>query len=248
MQKISVLKDKLPKFNSSDILPLAFLILASGQAVFAFTLIWLGVSFSKLADQPPSTLVQQVDGRAFTVRAEDHWYREPEVIRKTVSDWSMLTFSWGKAPGKQGTAQDEGVEVKDDRVPTSAWEASFLLTPDYRDAFLEKLAADVVPADVFTGKVSGVLVIQTISPPQALGAGRWRVDMVATRILFDVANPSGISIPFNRTFYLTAIDPPRNPLKEDATEYQRVVYQTLAAGLQIEEIRPLEQEGLTHEQ
>jgi hypothetical protein len=96
--------------------------------------------------------------------------------------------------------------------------------------------------------VSGVLVIQTISQPQALGLGRWRVDMVATRILFDVANPSGISIPFNRTFYLTAIEPPRNPLQENATEYQRVVYQTLAGGLQIEEIRPLEQEGLTHEQ
>jgi hypothetical protein len=101
---------------------------------------------------------------------------------------------------------------------------------------------------VFTGEVSGVLVIQTISQPQAIGVGRWRVDMVATRILFDGANPAGLSIPFNRTFYLTAIEPSKDPLIENATEYQRVIYQTLLGGLQIEEIRPLEQEPVTNGQ
>jgi hypothetical protein len=67
------------------------------------------------------------------------------------------------------------------------------------------------------------------------------VDMVATRIIFDSTNPSGYSIPFNRTFYLRAVDPPQNPLDQNATEYQRIVYQMLEGGLQIEEIRPLEE-------
>jgi hypothetical protein len=65
--------------------------------------------------------------------------------------------------------------------------------------------------------------------------------MVATRIIFDSTNPSGYSIPFNRTFYVKAIDPPQNPLTQTATEYQWVVYQMLESGLQIEEIRPFEE-------
>jgi hypothetical protein len=246
MQRISDLKRKSQRFklDSSDILPLAFLGLSVGVMFLTVAFIWLALSVSKLANQQPPTLVQQVDGRAYTVRAEDYYYREPEVIRKTVSDWAVMTFSWGNLPGKQQTAIDPGVEVKGrKRVPTGAWEASFLLAPDFRDAFLNQFAQEVISPGVFEGKVAAVLVPQTISPPQVAGEGRWKVDMVATRILFDGTNPSGYAMPFNRTFYVKAVDPPHNPLTQNATEYQRVVYQMLERGLQIEEIRTLEPEG-----
>ncbi|PSB23138.1 hypothetical protein C7B61_11355 [filamentous cyanobacterium CCP1] len=244
MQRISDLKRKSQrlKLDSSDILPLAFLGLSIGLVFLTIAFIWLALSVSKLANQPPPTLVQQVNGRAYTVRAEDYSHREPEVIRKTVSDWAVMTFSWGNLHGKQQTAIDPGVQVEGrKRVPTSAWEASFLLAPDFRDTFLHELAAEVIPAGVFEGQTAGVLVPQTVSPPQLAGNGRWKVDMVTTRIIFDATNPSGYSIPFNRTFYVKAIDPPQTPLTQNATEYQRVVYQMLESGLQIEEIRPFEE-------
>jgi hypothetical protein len=250
MQKISKLKLKSSrfKFNSSDILPLAFLGLSITSVGLVIVLINLTFSFSKLANKPPATLVQQVDGRAYTARPEGHLYREPELIRKTVSNWAIVSFSWGTLPSKQADKQkptvDPGIEVKgQNRVPESVWEASFLLTPDFRDAFLEKLAREVIPQGVFDGKVSAVLVPQTISQPQVAGVGRWKVDMVATRILFDSTNPSGYGIPFNRTYYVKAIDPPSTPLGEDATRNQQVIYRMLESGLQIEEIRPLEQGG-----
>jgi hypothetical protein len=252
MQKISKLKPKQTrlKIDSSDVLPLAFLGLSVASVCSAIAILWLAVSFSKLVNKPSPTLVQQVDGKAFIVRPEEHNYREPELIRKTVTDWAVMTFSWGTVsdakPSKQKSSADSGVDVGGrKKVPRSTWEASFLLTPDFRDAFLDKLAKDVIPAGVFDGKVSQVFVPQSVSPPQAAGMGRWKVDMVATRILFDGVNPSGHAIPINRTFYVRASDPPTTPLKENANEYQRVVYQMLAAGLQIEEIRPLDAEGMT---
>jgi hypothetical protein len=238
-------RSKLPKIDSSDILPLAFAGLSLGVLILSVALFWLAVSFSRLANQKPPTLVQQVDGHAFSVRPADHSYREPEVIRRFVSDWAVMTFTWGKLPGDQKKTVDEGMAIAGNkRVSTAAWEASFALAPDFRDAFLHQLATDVIPDGVFDGKVSAVLVPQQVSPPQTAGEGRWQVDLIATRILFDDANPAGTTIPFNRRIFVRAVEPARQPLIQDASEYQRVVYRMLEGGIQIEEIRPLTTEEL----
>lgn len=253
--QISDLKRKSQriKLDSTDILPLAFAGLSIGVFILAIVTFWLAVSFSKLSNQKPPTLVQQVDGHAFTARSADYQYREPEVIRRTVSNWAVMTFTWGKLPGQNKTQIDPGKEVAGDsssrrsdrrRIPTSAWEASFVLAPDFRDAFLQKLAADIVPEGVFRGQVAAVLVPQHFSAPELTGERQWRIHMIATRIVFDDANPAGQTIPFNRTIYVKAIDPPQNPLGQNTTDYQRLVYSMLESGLQIEEIRPLEREDL----
>ena len=234
------------KLDSSDILPLAFAGLSFGVAVLAMAVFWLAVSFSRLANQATPTLVQQVDGRAFTVRPADSLHREPEVIRRLVSDWAVMTFTWGKLPNDQSPIVDEGIEVVGQkRVPTAAWEASFALSPDFRDAFLQKLASEVVPETVFEGVVSAVLIPQHISLPQAAGKGYWRVDLIATRIIFDPSHPAGYTLPFNRSFYVKAVEPARKPLIANASEYQQLVYRMLEGGVQIEEIRPMNAEGLT---
>lgn len=234
-------KSKLPKLDSSDILPLAFAGLSIGVCILSIGVFWLAVSFSRLANQKPPTLVQQVNGQAFTVRTADYHYREPEVIRRLVSDWAMMTFTWGKLPN-EGEAVDEEMQVGSDRIPSSVWEASFALSPAFRDAFLQMFATEVFPEGVFEGKVSAVLVPQHISPPQMVSEGRWQVDLVATRILFDETHPSGYTIPFNRRIYVRAVEPPREPLIRNASEYQQIVYQMLEGGVQIEEIRPLNPE------
>ncbi len=241
--QISELKRKSQRFkiDSSDILPLAFAGLSITTVIVGVSTIWLGVSFSKLSAQKPPTLVQQVDGQAFTVRPMAAQYREPEVIRRTVSDWAVMTFTWGKPPGSENTQTDAGKVVgKQARIPTTAWEAAFLLAPDFRDTFMQQLATEIVPQEIFQGKVAAVLIPQNVSMPEAAGDGRWRVDLVATRIVFDAANPAGRSIPFNRSFFVRAIPPPQTPLENAANEYQQVVYRVLERGVQIEEIRPIE--------
>jgi hypothetical protein len=244
--QISDLKRKSQrlKIDSTDILPIAFAGLSLGVIGLAGATIWLAISFSKLSAQKPPTLVQQVDGRAFTVRSTAYTYREPEVIRRTVSDWAVMTFTWGKPPGSNPAQADEGraIEGKRERIPISAWEASFLLAPDFRDRFLQQLATEIVPQDVFKGTVAAVLVPQNFSTPEVAGDGRWKVDMVATRIVFDDANPAGRTIPFNRTFYVRAMPPPQSPLGQQAPDLQRIVYAILERGVQIEEIRPLDRE------
>jgi hypothetical protein len=235
-------RSKLPKLDSSDILPLAFAGLSVGVFILAVSLFWLAFSFSKLTQKPAPTLVQQVDGRAFTVRSADQLYREPEVIRRVVSDWAVMTFTWGSLPGEENPVE-EGVKVSGNhRVTHAAWEAGFLLATDFRDAFLQQLATAVIPPAVFEGQVSAVLIPQQVSPPQVVDEGLWQVDLIATRIVFDDTNPAGTTIPFNRRFYVRAIEPPRNPLIDNASEYQQVVYRLLESGLQIEEIRPIQPE------
>ena len=245
---IAQLKRKVQRLHldSSDILPLAFAGLSFGVLLLAFAVFWLAVSFSKVANMPVPTLVQQVNGKAFTVRATAHTHREPEVIRRLVHDWAVMTFTWGTVPGEQSTTVDAGVKVtRRKAVPTSAWEAAFALTPDFREVFLEKLAADVVPPGVFDGTTSAVLVPQHISAPQAAGEGHWQVELVATRIIFDSAHPAGRTVPFNRTIYVQAVEPPQEPLIPNASDYQTIIYQMLEGGVQITEIRPLNPEGTT---
>lgn len=238
-------KTKLPQVRSSDILPLAFAGLSIGAFLLSVAFLWLAASFARIANQEPPTLVQQVDGRTLTVRPADYRYRELEVIRQAVSDWAVMTFTWGQLPGETEQLVDEGVKVAGgDRVSTAAWEASFLLAPDFRDAFLETLTAEVIPPGVFEGSVSAVLIPQHISPPQALGEGRWQVDLVATRILFAASNPSGTTVPFNRRLTVRAVDPPGNPLRTEASEEQTVAYRLLESGIQIEAIRPIQPEEL----
>ena len=236
-------KRKLPKVDSSDILPLAFAGLSIGVFILSIAFFWLSLSFSKVANRRPPTLVQQVDGKAFTVRPADYAYREPEVIRRVTSDWATMTFTWGTLPGNKAQAPDKGIEVSNgEKVPSSAWASSFLLAPDFRDEFLNQLSTDIVPDGVFDGDVSAVLVPQEISPPQTIGEGQWKVDLIATRIVFDSSNPAGTTIPFNRRIYLKAVEPPQSPLTERATKEQQVIYQSLESGLQIEEIRPIQKE------
>ncbi|MEL6491576.1 MAG: hypothetical protein AAFV85_11100 [Cyanobacteria bacterium J06634_6] len=233
-------KRKLPSVDSSDILPIAFAGLSISILTLSIAFFWLAFSLAKVSNQKPPTLVQQIDGKAFTVRPADYLYREPEVIRRVVSDWATMTFTWGTLPGNQVKEPDEGIEVAGGkRVPKSTWITSFLIAPDFRDQFLQQLSQDIIPEGVFSGDVSAVLIPQQISPPQVLGEGRWQVDLMATRVIFDSSNPAGTTIPFNRRLYLRAVEPPQSPLKEQAAPQQQVIYQSLESGLQIEEIRPL---------
>jgi hypothetical protein len=122
-----------------------------------------------------------------------------------------MTFTWGKLPGNtESPADDEGVQVTGAigfRKPPGKPHFSWL--PDFRDAFLQTLASEVIPDWVFDGQVSAVLIPQHISPPQAIGEGRWQVDLVATRVVFEASNPAGTTLTFNRRITVRAVEPHR---------------------------------------
>lgn len=120
--QISQLKQRLKRspLDESDILPLAFVGLAIGEVILAFGLIWVGHSVSQLSNKAAPTLVQKVDGQAFAVRAADHDYREPEVIRQLVHEWTTFTYTWsGKLPASSGSKEGNNQAAKDEGIPSS---------------------------------------------------------------------------------------------------------------------------------
>lgn len=254
--QISQLRQRLKRspLDESDILPIAFVGLAVGEVILAFGLVWIGHSLSQISNKAAPTLVQKVDGQAFAVRAADHNYREPEVIRQLVHEWTTFTYTWsGKLPNssasKEGANQsvkDEGIRVQNGRVPTVAWQASFLLASDaksnFREAFLQELTKVPGEEGVFSGATKTVLVVQHVSEPQLLAgaSGRWQVDVVANLIVFDRAHPAGYTVPWNNSYVVRAVDPPQTALPDLANEYQRIIFQLRQRGLEIETITPLQ--------
>lgn len=254
--QISQLRQRLKRspLDESDILPLAFVGLAIGEVILAFGLVWIGHSLSQISNKAAPTLVQKVDGQAFAVRAADRDYREPEVIRQLVHEWTTFTYTWsGKVPTASTSkgetnqsANDEGVRVQNGRVPTVAWQASFLLASDaksnFREAFLQQLTKVPGAEGVFSGATKTVLVVQRVSDPQQLAgaSGRWQVDVVANLLVFDHAHPSGYTVPWNNSYIVRAVDPPQTALPDPASDYQRIIFQLRQRGLEIETITPLQ--------
>jgi hypothetical protein len=253
--QISELRKRLKRLpmDESDILPLAFVGLVFGEIILAIGLLWVGHSVAEIAKKPAPTLVQRVDGQAFAVRDADRNYREPEVIRQLIHEWVAFTYTWsGKLPSvntkdKKQSLADEGIQVKNKRIPTVAWQASFLLASDsksnFREAFLERLTQIPSIDAVFSGSTKTVMVIQHVSDPQLLAGetGRWQVDVIANLIFFDRANPSGNTIPWNNSYIVRAVDPPQTPLPDKTSDYQQIIYQLRQRGLEIENIVPLQE-------
>ena len=253
--QISELRRQLKRLpvDESDILPIAFVGLVFGEVILAIGLVWVGHSVAQIANKPAPTLVQRVDGQAFAVRAADREYREPEVIRQLIHEWVSFTYTWsGKLPSanvkeKGQSLADEGMQIKNGRVPTVVWQASFLLASDaksnFREAFLEELTKIPGADGVFSGSTKTVMVIQHVSDPQLLAGetGRWQVDVVANLILFDRAHPAGNTIPWNNSYIVRAVDPPQTPLPDKASDYQQIIYQLRQRGLEIENIVPFQE-------
>lgn len=239
--------------DESDILPIAFVGLVFGEVILAIGLIWVGHSVSQIANKPAPTLVQRVDGQAFAVRTADRDYREPEVIRQLIQEWVSFTYTWsGKLPSanvkeKAKSLADEGMRLKSGRVPTVAWQASFLLASDaksnFREAFLEELTKIPGVDGVFSGSTKTVMVIQHVSDPQLLAGetGRWQVDVVANLIVFDRTHPAGNTIPWNNSYIVRTVDPPQTPMPDKASDYQQIIYQLRQRGLEIENVVPLQE-------
>ncbi|MGL5924047.1 MAG: hypothetical protein ACRC32_14155, partial [Chroococcidiopsis sp.] len=185
------------KLKEDDILPVSVAILAGSQVVQVLALLILTFSLYVLAKQPQPTLVQRNDGTAFVAEPQPQNYREPEVIRQFVKDWTTLQFTWsGKLPSTSGkaTIKDEGIlvntsfaigekqgsydaktffENSDTKVPTVAYQSAFLLPDFERQPFLQLLAKDWIPKDYFSSNpTTTVLNFDFVGEPQLIDRER----------------------------------------------------------------------------
>ena len=190
--------------------------------------------------RPLPTLVQLDGGESVRVRPVSSTERDPKALQKLVGEVSALLFNWSdqvSVTGDEGAqlSRDPGVAVSEsqkEKVPPPAWEASFALAADFRQPFLQKLAR-LIPSSVWSGQTQVVLEVSHLGEPELLAPGKWKVAQVANLLIFSGRRPTGQVIPFNKEFYLQAIDTPPLPLPEAATPLQQTVHRIRQANLEI---------------
>ncbi len=222
--------------DSKDILPLCFIGLTAFSLMSFLFLLFISFKINQIAARK-ITFVQLVNGSSFVISEKDYLYRHPEVIKNTVRQWANLTFNWdGIIPGTKEL--DKGKDIgKGKRVTTNAYIGSFLVQSGkqgFRQAALNALA-EITPSRVFGGQIRSKIIISYLSAPRQIKMGEWEVDMVATRVLVNLAGGADEEINFNRTFRLQAVDIPSQPLNNNSPLEQQL-YEIRSAGLEITKI------------
>ncbi len=243
-------------FSKTDLLPI-FVLASLGLSILSLG--WQAantLAINRESRKPAPTLVQLVDGRAIQVSPMGEQERTPEAVKHFVSQTLYLLFNWsGTLPPANPQEEripkpDPGVKVTSRQqggvgtlITTSSWQASFALSETYRNEFLEILAG-LTPREVFARSLEAVLIIRHISEPEQIEPGKWKVNVVADRILFDRSNNQGKPIAFNREIFVQAVPQPISPLKDKASPLEQTVYETRQAGLEIHAMRELKQGDL----
>lgn len=236
--------------KSSDILPL-FVLGTLGLHLLVLLLLFGNfLGLRSLSRKPTPSMVQLLDGRAIAMTPVDHLARTPEQLRRFTKDSLALMFTWSskiQAPANTGDSasestamiSDPGVQVKHGKVTTAAWQSSFAFKEDFRTQLLDEVAT-MTPGSVFGNGAQSVLSFESISDPKATANGKWQIDVVSNLLLFDDAHPQGLAIPFNKTMFLSAVEPTTDPLPEASTPIQRALYRVKQAGLEITQMQDLD--------
>jgi hypothetical protein len=232
-------------FSSKHNLLLIFLLITLGLQVLIFLqILALNLLSMKVANRPVPSLVQLSDGNTVLTSPVDTLERTPVVIKKFVTDTILLLFNWtGQLPPvsdspERLTPKDPGISLVQGKITTAAYEASFALATDFRNQFLETLA-EMIPDGVFSGSTQSVVLLSHISEPQLVSPGAWKVEIVASLMLFSQTQQLGEAIPLNKEIFVRAVVPEVQP-QENTTPLQKLVYRVRSAGLEIYLIRDLQ--------
>lgn len=176
-------------------------------------------------------LVELKDGTNARVAPLPPNQRSPTTIKRHVKKYVTKLTSWSGTSYQNATPQfDKGVKTKKGRVTTSAFEAGFAFSEDFRAKLLESIA-ESTPESVFEGKTQSMLVIKYLSQPKKIAEGRWQLQMVANLVMFQGGKGVGKPTSFNRDIFVRAIEPPLLPKK--ATKLQQQMYKARKSGLEI---------------
>ena len=227
-----------PRKNSLHVSWRVLLLLFSQTGIIVlliFALIWQVGNNAVLATRRV-TLVQLGNGDTVLAQPEDGDHRDGEVILKTAQNWVELTYQ--KYPILADGNPDPGMEVlaEDDlQVPTSTYEASLLLIPSLRQAFLEEYARNFVPLGYFKQKnqTSVVRFFDAYVLPGGNPEEGWSVEVIAT-IINSRGRQELSESPLNIRIKLLPSPPQLNPLgEENPSPIQQALIRMRAAGLTI---------------
>jgi hypothetical protein len=224
------------RFHSTAFLPIYYLIVI-GLLGFV-VLLQLFMSFQVMAfnSRPAPSLVQMVDGKVIKTSSVAADFRTPEVINNVVQNWATLTLSWsGLLPNG---SPDPGIDAGGSQIPTSTWTVSFLLSEDFRQNFLEKLAA--VHARVRGQQAQTALQILHISEPKVIATSpnKWQVNLISNLLLIRGGTVETF-LPFNKKIFLQTVPLPTKELSSVTSPIQKVVEAAREAGVEIYKIQDL---------
>jgi hypothetical protein len=216
----------------------------------AFAWIVLIFFYFKLVNKPAPSLVQLSNGESISVAAMGSVDRKPEVVKTFATNVLTSLFTWtGYLPPQtveeaNNPKVDLGVKVeisdrdgteskKEITIPTSTWESSFALSEDFRTEFLAKLG-QLIPADVFENNTDIVFVPISISEPQQIQAGKWKLVLIANLLVFEDGNKMGKMIPFRKEVFIKATEAPNYLTETKSTNsVASIISQVRASGLEI---------------
>ena len=245
--------DRIDKNSSKEsfvvLILFGILIVSVVNSIGLFSVYVLYGSLSN--NQKSPTLVQLTGGKTIIASSVDSNTRSPDAIKRFVALNISSLMSWSVQLSSDITQGgipilDSGIELLSlhgmkKKVPTTAWQASFAFAEDFRKGILSSVA-ELIPPDVFTGNAKVVLVIKSISPPEEVEKGKWKVSLVSNLITFSAANQVGESVPFNKEIFIQTIDIPVP--KSDASPLDEAIYKVRASGLEIYAMRDLARENL----
>jgi len=227
-------------FQQSNLLPLliwASLVTGITGTVLGMLNLLIGLY---IGGKDVPSLVQLQDGQSALVEPVDSQFRSDELIKTFTQESMSQLFTWNTVNQDSNGSRrvnDPGVSVgTSNKVPTRAWQASFSLSNDFRETFMQEVAESFIPPGVLSGEAQSALLIESLSDPIQTKPGMWRVDMVSFLVIFDGQNPQGKATSFNKTLVIRAVEPSLDPLPEETTAIQKAVYRTRSKGLEIYEI------------
>lgn len=188
------------------------------------------------------SLVQLNEGRSVLVEPVNSNFRTDEVISAFVEESMSQLFTWNVVNKDSNSRRitDKGIEVGNGKkVPTRTWQASFAIAQDFRETFLQQMAQSFIPSGVLSGEAQSTLLIDSLTKPEPIESGVWKVDMVAYLVIFDGRNPQGNATSFNKTIIVKTVETALDPLPEETSAIQKAVYETRSKGLVIDEIYEL---------
>jgi hypothetical protein len=221
-------------------MPLFVLVTLGLHLLLTLFMFYSGFQVNRLANRPIPTAVQLEGGRVIQQSAMPHDFRSADVIETVIKSWAIATLNW-RSKTEQG-ALDAGKEIGNGRkVPSITWKSSFLLSEqdNFRLKFLQMLS-QLIPFSVLNGQATTAAEIINLSKPQSAGTGRWVIDLVSNVLLFESPTaPGRLLFTFNKRVFIKAVPTVVNPLPEQATDVQRMIFDLRLAGLEIDEIQDL---------
>jgi hypothetical protein len=231
-----------------------FILVTLGISIFnLLLLLFQAISLNGVSHRPMPTMVQLVNGKTIEVKAFEGKDRSPQLIKDfTVSSLNKL-FTWRyflpatASDDPRRPQLDPGVPVESKTgkvlIPTSVWGGSWTLADKFREEFLGASIAPLMSQlQILQGKSEVAFIPLDIQDPaEVKGDGNerlWKIQIVANLVYRATSDASEKVVPFNKTVYLRAVEPPSLPEVDSATskdrkDLARVIATARSAGLEI---------------